>query len=60
MKATGRAIANRREEVSFSRDHRLERQQTLEIQIGTEKRERDPQVTNASLDRGVIAKKSNG
>jgi hypothetical protein len=51
-------VSDWRDEVSLRCDHRLERQETLEVQIGTEERESDAKLADASFDGRVVAKKT--
>jgi hypothetical protein len=52
-------VADGRNEVSLHGDHRLECEQTLEIQVGTKKREAYAELTDTPLDGRVVAKKAN-
>jgi hypothetical protein len=53
-------VADWRDEVPLRGDHRLECQETLEVQVRTEERETDAELADASLDRRVITKKTYG
>jgi hypothetical protein len=51
-------VADWRVEVPLRCDHRLECQVTLEAQVGTEEREADAKLADASFDCRVVAKKT--
>ena len=44
------------DEAAFGGDHRLEGQETLEIQIGTKKGEADAEFADTAFHRRVVAK----
>ena len=51
-------VANGRHVVPVFGDHRLKREKALEVQIRSEKREADSELSNPSLDRRMVAKKT--
>ena len=51
-------VADWRDEVPLRDDHRLECQETSEVQVRTEERETDAELADASFDRRVVAKKT--
>jgi hypothetical protein len=53
-------VADGRDELPLLDDHRLECQKALEVQVGTEEREADTELANASFNRRVVAKKAHG